>query len=385
MGGGGKGKQSNKALARKHEKYYTMAKAHGFRSRAAFKLVQLNRKFDFLGSSHVCLDLCAAPGGWMQVAHKYMPVGSTIIGVDLVPIKPVAGCQSFADDITTASCRKTLTEMLNRKKADVVLHDGAPNMGTNWLFDAYAQNELTLKALKLAVEFLRPNGVFVTKVFRSNDYNSLQWVLQKLFKKVTATKPTASRNESAEIFVVCQGFLAPDKLDPRLLDPRCIFKDVEANQKEVTIRVFEPTKKARKNKSGYSGESDVLIGDQRTVSEFLSCEEPILFLYRYWVLNWDDEARSKYWDTTPDEIKESCRDLKLMGKGEAKAMLRWRAEILAKERAGERRAKKMADGEEKDPEQREEQEVDQMDAILKEMEMREKRKVMICFQKKGIF
>ncbi|BGP39189.1 AdoMet-dependent rRNA methyltransferase spb1 [Rhodotorula kratochvilovae] len=367
------GKIQKKTGKGRLDKWYQLAKEQGYRARSAFKLIQLNRKYDFLANAKCVIDLCAAPGGWLQVAAKQMPQqNSIIIGVDLVAIKPIPRCVTLVEDITTESCRRALRAEMKDWKADVVLHDGAPNVGSAWVQDAFTQVELVLASLKLAVEFLRPGGTFCTKVFRSKDYNSLLWVFNQLFTKVEATKPASSRNVSAEIFVTCQGFLAPAKIDPRLLNPKFVFSEVDApdedgkrvveldadgneiagtkkgskasstnplaklegkaiSTKEVltptTLNVFAPEKK-RKQREGYD-DGDMTLYKECTVMQWIKHQDPIGVLGMVTKMRFQNDEDKKLLKnplTTP-EIKSCLDDLKVLGKKDFKMLLKYRAAV----------------------------------------------------------
>ncbi|KAK2792003.1 AdoMet-dependent rRNA methyltransferase spb1 [Onygenales sp. PD_12] len=314
------------------DKWYKLAKEKGYRARAAFKLIQLNKKYGFLEKSKVLLDLCAAPGSWCQVAAECMPAQSLIVGVDLAPIKPIPKVISFQSDITTDKCRATIRQHFKTWKADTVLHDGAPNVGVAWVQDAFSQAELVLQSLKLATEFLAPGGSFVTKVFRSKDYNPLLWVFKQLFTTVEATKPPSSRNVSAEIFVVCLGFKAPKHIDPKFLDPRHVFAELQDPTPNHEAKVFNPEKKKRK-REGYE-EGNYLQYKEIPVSEYINTTDPIAILGEYNKLSFQQSMSGdialatleRLPETTP-EIKMCCEDLKVLGKKEFRNLLRWRLKV----------------------------------------------------------
>ncbi|KAL2829972.1 Spb1 C-terminal domain-containing protein [Aspergillus cavernicola] len=317
------------------DKWYRLAKEKGYRARAAFKLVQLNKKYGFLEKSKVLLDLCAAPGSWCQVAAECMPTQSIIVGVDLAPIKPIPRVISFQSDITTEKCRVTIRQHLKHWKADTVLHDGAPNVGTAWVQDAFSQAELVLQSLKLATEFLIEGGTFVTKVFRSKDYNPLLWVFKQLFASVEATKPPSSRNVSAEIFVVCRGFKAPKRMDPKFLDPKHVFAELSDPTPNNEAKVFNPEKKKRK-REGYE-EGDWTQFKEVSVSDFINTTDPIAILGSSNKLSFQQQpggdialaALDRLPETT-EEIRNCCEDLRVLGKKEFRNLLKWRLKIREK-------------------------------------------------------
>ncbi|KAI0408229.1 rRNA methyltransferase [Xylaria palmicola] len=318
------------------DKYYRLAKEKGYRARAAFKLLQLNKKYGFLQNSKVVIDLCAAPGSWCQVAVEAMPRGSLIVGVDLSPIKPIPGVITFQSDITTDKCRAELRRHLKTWKADAVLHDGAPNVGTAWIQDSFNQAELTLQSLKLACEFLVEGGTFCTKVFRSAQYNQLLWIFGQLFDKVDATKPPSSRNVSAEIFCVCRGFKAPKHIDPRFLDPRTAFADLNETVNTDEARVYKPEQKKRK-RGGYE-EGDYTLYKEVLASDFVESTDPISILANTnrLVLETLEPSLSlsalNKMPATTTEIRQYCSDLKVLGRTEFKRLLKWR--LLAREAFG---------------------------------------------------
>ncbi|KAL0631488.1 AdoMet-dependent rRNA methyltransferase spb1 [Maublancomyces gigas] len=328
------------AIQKKHgkgrlDKWYKLAKQKGYRARAAFKLIQLNKKYNFLEKSKVLIDLCAAPGSWCQVAAECMPVNSLIIGVDLAPIKAIPKVISFQSDITTDKCRATIRGHLKSWKADTVLHDGAPNVGTAWVQDAFTQAALVLQSLKLATEFLIEGGTFVTKVFRSRDFNNLMWVFNQLFTKVEATKPPSSRAVSAEIFVVCRGYKAPKRVDPKFLDPRTVFEELPEPTPNNEAKVFNPEIKKRK-RGGYE-EGEYLQFKEVPVNEFIETTDPIQMLGSLNRLSFVEKdggdlaisTISKLPETTL-EIRNCCYDLRVLGRKEFKHLLKWRLSVRAK-------------------------------------------------------
>lgn len=264
-----------------------------------------------------------------------MPSQSIIVGVDLAPIKPIPRVITFQSDITTDKCRATIRSHLKHWKADTVLHDGAPNVGTAWVQDAFSQAELVLQSLKLATEFLIEGGSFITKVFRSKDYNSLLWVFKQLFTSVEATKPPSSRGVSAEIFVVCRGFKAPKRLDPKFLDPKHVFAELADPTPNNEAKVFDPERKKRK-REGYE-EGNYTQFKEIPVTEFINTTDPIAILGEYNKLSFDqppggDLALSTLnrLEETTEEIRICCQDLKLLGKKEFRNLLRWRLKVREK-------------------------------------------------------
>lgn len=364
------------AIQKKHgkgrlDKWYHLAKEKGYRARAAFKLVQLNKKYGFLEKSKVLIDLCAAPGSWCQVAAETMPAGSLIIGVDLSPIKSIPRTITFQSDITTEKCRATLRSHIKHLKCDTVLHDGAPNVGIAWAQDAYSQAELVLQSMKLATEFLKEGGTFVTKVFRSKDYNALLWVFKQLFTSVEATKPPSSRNVSAEIFVVCRGYKAPKKLDPKFLDAKHVFAEVQEATPNNEAKVFNPEKKKRK-REGYE-EGDYTQHKEVPVSDFIHTTDPIAILGTVNTLSFAQPPNGdlalatidRLPDTTP-EIRQCCTDLKVLGKKEFRTLLRWRLKV--RDIFGMSVRAKKAQAEKEAEETEEVAEVEEMDDELKMQE-----------------
>nr|UXY87715.1 SAM-dependent methyltransferase [Cryptomonas curvata] len=220
--------------------FYFTAKKFNFRSRAAFKLIEMNKKFFFLDKATGVLDLCAAPGSWMQVVQKLAPLYIPIIGIDIYPIKPLIGCITVKGDITSPSCFSSIFKIKNtlNQKINVILHDGSPKMGSKWVSDVFKQNELVLNAFKLARNFLNYGGWFITKIFKSEHFNNLFFILRNFFKKIFIFKPIASRSGSTEIYLICNRYFCISLNFNSLLEPNFLFKKCEHRKKNQNVRIY---------------------------------------------------------------------------------------------------------------------------------------------------
>ncbi|XP_044264111.1 putative tRNA (cytidine(32)/guanosine(34)-2'-O)-methyltransferase [Tribolium madens] len=252
--------------------YYRKAKEQGWRARSAFKLLQIDEKFNILEGVTKAVDLCAAPGSWSQVLSRRLYLGEAIdikpkcklfytenddymsedteecktekigeakneeateppqknkdvkiVAVDLQPMSPLPGVIQLQGDITKYKTAEAIISHFEGDHADLVVCDGAPDVTGLHDIDIYIQAQLLLGALHITCNVLKPGGTFVAKIFRAKDCDLLTQQLLMLFEDVITVKPTSSRNSSIEAFVVCRKYKPPENFDPMLITP---FLDV---------------------------------------------------------------------------------------------------------------------------------------------------------------
>lgn len=197
--------QSTRWLDRQlNDPYVKRAKAEGYRSRAAFKLVELDERFAFLRGKRAVVDLGIAPGGWAQVVRRQVPKAA-IVGIDLLPVDPIDGVMILQLDFMADAAPERLVEALGRAP-DLVLSDMAANTVGHPQTDALRTMGLVEAALAFAIDVLEPGGAFVGKVFAGGADTALVAEMKRNFASVKHAKPPASRKASSEWYVVAQGF-----------------------------------------------------------------------------------------------------------------------------------------------------------------------------------
>ena len=188
---------------RERDYYYRLAKEEGYRSRAAFKLLQVSKKYGLIDEGDTVVDLGAAPGGWLQAARTIVGEDGFVLGIDLKPIEalPWPNVDFSVGDIRELKNLK-LSERLPKGKADVVVSDVSPNISGAWEVDHARQIELAETSLKIASAILRPGGNFLVKAFQGDLMNSFVKDVKQLFAVVKIAKPKASRAESSELYIL---------------------------------------------------------------------------------------------------------------------------------------------------------------------------------------
>jgi 23S rRNA (uridine2552-2'-O)-methyltransferase len=210
----GRTASSNRWLARQlNDPYVKQAKAEGWRSRAAFKLIELDTRFTLLRGVKRVVDLGIAPGGWAQVVRKQAPA-ARIVGIDLLPTEPIEGVVIFEMDFMADAAPAALTEALGGAP-DLVLSDMAANTVGHKATDHLRTMGLVETATDFAVRSLADGGAFVAKVFAGGTDAALLTILKRNFATVKHAKPPASRKDSSEWYVIAQGFKGrPDAETP---------------------------------------------------------------------------------------------------------------------------------------------------------------------------
>ena len=195
----------NWLIKQNKDSFFRQSKIQGYRSRSAFKLMEMNKKFKFLKKNSSLLDLGSSPGGWSQVARKEMVKGK-ILAVDVIPMKKINNVDFINGDFCDVNICKKITLYFNNK-IDVVLSDMATNTSGNKTLDSHRTGELCINAMNLAKKILVSDGVFLSKIFMGSIFKEINEKAKNSFKDVVRYKPLSSKKESKEIYIICKGIL----------------------------------------------------------------------------------------------------------------------------------------------------------------------------------
>ena len=185
--------------------FFRQSKIQGYRSRSAFKLMEMNKKFKFINKNSLILDLGSCPGGWSQVLSKEVIKGK-ILAIDIKNMEKINNVDFIEGNFLDEFIQKKIMVYFNNK-ADVVLSDAAANTTGNKALDSYRTGELCLNAMNLANKILSRDGIFLSKMFMGSTFKEINEKAKKRFKRAVIYKPLSSKKESKEIYIFCKGIL----------------------------------------------------------------------------------------------------------------------------------------------------------------------------------
>ena len=199
--------RTSKAWIREHinDPFVQRAKREGYRSRASYKLLEIDERDRLLRPGISVVDLGASPGGWSQVARQRMGVHGKVIGVDVLPMEALEGVTFLQGDFMAPTVREQMRALLGSRPVDLVLSDLAPNISGVTLYDQARAAELWEMALEFSLEVQGPEGRFLVKAFHGADFESFVRRMKQCFVRVVTRKPAASRDRSSEVYLLGQG------------------------------------------------------------------------------------------------------------------------------------------------------------------------------------
>ena len=196
-------KKSNSWKIKQHrDQYFKKSKTLGYRSRASFKLIELNQKYKFIKKDTNLLDLGSAPGGWSQVANQIIKNGK-ILSIDIKEMQPIKNIKFLKTDIFEKKTKTEVFEYFNNN-LDVIISDMAADTTGNKSLDSIRTNQLCYEVINFSKAVLKPKGVLVSKLFMGDDFLEVKNLAKSVFKKVNFFKPNSSRKESKETYLHCE-------------------------------------------------------------------------------------------------------------------------------------------------------------------------------------